>query len=192
MSETLPDEISVDGVTLVLSVERKRVKRVNARLRGSMLYISAPPEMDHRQLEPAIEELARRLLRRVHALELNREEALKLSRKVARRSRATTGCRASFVRHQSAVSLGQLQHEDTYHKAQRCSPQYAGGWVLEAVVAHELTHVIHPDHSPAFWKLLRGVCPDTDRANAFLEGVGWLGHNWENLPPVQRTLLTRR
>ncbi len=43
-------------------------------------------------------------------------------------------------------------------------------WVLEAVVAHELAHAVHPDHSPAFWNLLRRVCPETDRAKAFLTG----------------------
>jgi hypothetical protein len=64
-------------------------------------------------------------------------------------------------------------------------------WVLEAVVAHELAHVIHQDHSPAFWKLLRRICPDTDRAKAFLSGVSWLGLNWEKLPPVERALLAR-
>ena len=62
-------------------------------------------------------------------------------------------------------------------------------WVLEAVVAHELAHINHPDHSPAFWELLRKVCPQTDRARAFLDGVTWLGRSWERLPPVERSLL---
>jgi predicted metal-dependent hydrolase len=73
------------------------------------------------------------------------------------------------------------------HAALRRMPR----WVLEAVVAHELAHVVHQDHSPAFWKLLRRVCPDTDRARAFLSGVSWLGYNWEKLPPVERSLLSR-
>ncbi len=64
-------------------------------------------------------------------------------------------------------------------------------WVLEAVVAHELAHVSYPNHSPEFWKLLHTVCPETDRATAFLAGVTWLGRRWEALPPVERTLLTR-
>ena len=58
-------------------------------------------------------------------------------------------------------------------------------WVLEAVVAHELAHAIHPDHSPAFWELLHSVCPETERAMAFLEGVEWLAGNWEDISPVE-------
>jgi len=42
-----------------------------------------------------------------------------------------------------------------------------------------------------FWALLRRVCPETDRAQAFLSGVGWLGRRWRSLPPVERALLTR-
>jgi predicted metal-dependent hydrolase len=65
-------------------------------------------------------------------------------------------------------------------------------WVLEAVVAHELAHTFHLDHSPVFWKLVRSVCPKTDRARAFLEGVSWLAAAWEDLPPVERSQLTGR
>jgi predicted metal-dependent hydrolase len=59
------------------------------------------------------------------------------------------------------------------------------------VVAHELAHVAHQDHSPAFWSLLRQVCPETDRARAFLAGVSWMCQQWDHLPPVERALLAR-
>jgi hypothetical protein len=62
-------------------------------------------------------------------------------------------------------------------------------WVLEAVVAHELAHSIHPDHSQAFWRLVRSVCRHTDRANAFLDGVRWLATSWDGLQPAERAQL---
>jgi predicted metal-dependent hydrolase len=62
-------------------------------------------------------------------------------------------------------------------------------WVLEAVVAHELAHAIHLRHSESFRALVRRVCPDTDRADAFLDGVSWLAGSWQRLPPVERALL---
>jgi predicted metal-dependent hydrolase len=57
------------------------------------------------------------------------------------------------------------------------------------VIAHELAHAFHADHSAAFWELARKVCPKTDRASAFLEGVSWIAERWERLPPVERALL---
>lgn len=36
------------------------------------------------------------------------------------------------------------------------------------VVDHELTHIRHPNHSPAFWKALSVVCPTFDRCEAQL------------------------
>jgi predicted metal-dependent hydrolase len=63
-------------------------------------------------------------------------------------------------------------------------------WVLEAVVAHELAHTFYLDHSRAFWELVRLVCPKTDRARAFLEGVTWLAAAWDDLPAVERSQLT--
>jgi len=37
---------------------------------------------------------------------------------------------------------------------------------------------------------LRRVCPETDRANAFLDGVTWTARRWERLPRVERALLS--
>jgi hypothetical protein len=76
----------VDGTALTLALQRKRVKNVNARLRGTTLSVSAPDGMPSAKLEPVIQELARRLLRRAHAARVNEEEdVLALARKVAGR-----------------------------------------------------------------------------------------------------------
>ncbi len=56
-------------------------------------------------------------------------------------------------------------------------------------MAHELAHTLHADHSRAFWDLLRRVCPETKRAEAFLAGVSWLAQNREGLPAVEREIL---
>lgn len=190
MASKLPDTVNVDGATLTLNVERKRVKNVNARLRGSVLHISAPPGMTSKELEAAAFDLARRLLRREHARQANAEEdALALATKVARCFPELPSVeRVMFVANQRSRwgSYSQKTRTIRLNAALRTMPR----WVLEAVVAHELAHAIHPDHSPEFWKLLRSVCPDTDRAQAFLSGVGWLGANWQSLPDVELQILT--
>ena len=181
--------LTVDGVTLRVTVTRKRVKNVNARLRGSRLPVSAPHAMGDDELEPILHQLASRLVRRSRAADLNREgELLERARRVAARFeqplevtdvRLVTSASHRWGSYSARTGVVRL------HAALARMPP----WVLDAALAHELAHAVHPDHSEAFWRLLRRVCPETDRARAFLEGVAWTARGWEELPAVERSLL---
>ena len=191
MPSTNPQTITVDGVTLTLLIERKRVKNINARLHESTLSISAPLHTPQATLDQVIPDLARRLVRRVRARQINAEEdALALAHKVAARfPNRPAVMHVEFVTTQQARwgSYSSATRSIRLNAALREMPR----WVLEAVVAHELAHVTHHDHGAGFWKLLRTVYPATDRADAFLAGVSWLGRRWEQLPPIERALLTQ-
>jgi len=45
-------------------------------------------------------------------------------------------------------------------------PQY----VIDYVIAHELAHRAHPNHSDAFWSFLEQAYPRTERARGFVQG----------------------
>jgi hypothetical protein len=189
MSSTPPRTITIGGTSLDVVVTRKRVRHVNARLRGSALLVSAPHGVPAAELDRLIGELGATLLRRRHAREINGQADLAaLARRVASRFPSpprvaevlfSTTQRARWGSYSAATGTVRL------HAALRRMPP----WVLEAVVTHELAHVFHRDHSPAFWELVRRLCPETDRARAFLAGVSWLASRWDSLPAVERAQL---
>jgi predicted metal-dependent hydrolase len=44
--------------------------------------------------------------------------------------------------------------------------------VLDYLAAHEVTHMVHLNHSEKFWTLLCRICPDTNRAEGWLKAHG--------------------
>ena len=46
--------------------------------------------------------------------------------------------------------------------------------MIEYVVAHELTHLIEPQHSDAFWMRLERLIPDYEERRRWLEEEGAL------------------
>lgn len=43
-------------------------------------------------------------------------------------------------------------------------------WVVDYVIAHEMAHRLHPNHSKAFWQTLRQAYPRTEQARGFVKG----------------------
>lgn len=42
-------------------------------------------------------------------------------------------------------------------------------WVLDYVIVHELCHLVHMNHSPAFWRLVALHCPNYQSAKVWLK-----------------------
>jgi len=54
----------------------------------------------------------------------------------------------------------------------------APDYVLDYLAAHEVGHLRHMNHSPAFWRVVQGMCPATDRAEAWLKAHGAQLHRY--------------
>jgi predicted metal-dependent hydrolase len=53
-------------------------------------------------------------------------------------------------------------------------------WVIDYVIAHEMAHRVHANHSKAFWEFLQDAYPPTERARGFIQGIGFArGKSWE-------------
>lgn len=54
----------------------------------------------------------------------------------------------------------------------------APAYVLDYLAAHEVAHLVHLNHSPRFWKLVKSICDHTDAAEAWLSAHGASLHRY--------------
>jgi len=51
-------------------------------------------------------------------------------------------------------------------------------FVLDYLAAHEVSHLRHMNHSAAFWRLTKRICPETSRAELWLKAYGAALHRY--------------
>lgn len=54
----------------------------------------------------------------------------------------------------------------------------APGWVMDYVVAHEVAHIVEPNHSPAFWAVVNRLNADPRAGRAWLRSQGMDLHRY--------------
>ena len=219
----------LDGKPIEYTLERKRVKNINLRVRGGEIYVSAARwvprsvierfllsrgELLLRAAEQSVQKAARRWVSGERLLYLGREVALRIEqggrpsvslsggellvrlresddpgrveRAVSKWYRAESErlCRAACDRlYPHFAPLG-VPRPEIRMRAMRscwgnCRPECAVVTFnallaavpeedIEYVAAHELTHFLHADHSPAFYAALGRVIPDWKARRAAL------------------------
>jgi predicted metal-dependent hydrolase len=45
-------------------------------------------------------------------------------------------------------------------------------FVLDYLAAHEVAHLVEMNHSPRFWRVVRSICPEMERAKAWIDAHG--------------------
>ncbi|RTL80329.1 MAG: M48 family peptidase [Hyphomicrobiales bacterium] len=100
------------------------------------------------------------------------------------RREARRDLESAVARHTSALGLAPrgVGLRDTVSRWGSCSSAgslnfswrliMAPPYVLDYLAAHEVAHLRHLDHSTRFWALARRLCPETDRAEAWLSANG--------------------
>jgi predicted metal-dependent hydrolase len=157
-----PDPAELPPLEVEVVRSAKRRKTVSASIVGGRVVVRMPTWMSRAQEEEYVTALVARLERR------RRSEGVDLTtraRLLAKRYDLPTPRSIRFVSNQASrwgsctPSTGEI----------RISDRIAGfpTWVLDAVIVHELAHLVHLRHSRQFWEVANRY-PLTERALGFL------------------------
>ncbi|AEI11501.1 protein of unknown function DUF45 [Cellulomonas gilvus ATCC 13127] len=151
---------------------RKRVRTVTAWREGGTTVVAIPARFTRAQEA----EWVQRMLVRLATQERRRRPSDdELARRAAELSQRYLGARAVPTSVRWASNQGRRWGSCTPSDGTiRISDRVRGmpRWVLDYVLLHELTHLLHAGHGPEFWAELDAY-PRTARARGFLEGYAY-------------------
>jgi len=154
-----------------IRVSARRKKTSEARWDGERIVVSLPAHLDAESRRKTTDWLVERLLTR-HRSQAHLGDDELLERAIALSERYLVGARPASVRWvtNQTARWGSCSHYSgdirVSHRL-RAVPE----WVLDSVLVHEIAHLTHPDHSPAFHRLAGGY-PRHEEAGLFLAGYG--------------------
>jgi predicted metal-dependent hydrolase len=157
-------------VEMVRSTKRRRT--ISARLDGDRLIVQIPAGMDPADERAWAEKLGARILASKRRRELNDDASL--------RARADELNRRYFG---GKLQLADIRYvTNQQHRFGSCTPAHRTiriadrvaklpPWVRDAVIVHELAHLVESNHSARFWKLANAY-PLMERARGYLMALG--------------------
>jgi len=144
----------------------RRRKTVQARQIDGVLRIAIPADMSRADEERWVAELTSRFERRVRSASVDlveRTEAL--------------ATRLGLPAPGSVTWVANQQHRWGSCTPSTCALRISDRvaafppWVLDYVIVHELAHLVEPNHSPAFWRLVNRFSK-AERARGYLIAKG--------------------
>ncbi len=152
-------------------VSARRKKTSEAKWVGGRIVVSVPAHLSVESRQKTVDWLVERLLTRDHHQSRAGDDEL-LARAIELSDRYLVGARPASVRwvtNQTARWGSCSYHSGDIRVSHRL--RAVPGWVLDSVLVHEVAHLTHPDHSPAFHRLA-GAYPRHGEAGMFLAGYG--------------------
>lgn len=152
-------------------ISKRRKKTSEAKWVGGRIVVSVPAHLDRASRQKTVDWLVERLLSR-HSLASRLGDDELLARAIDLSDRYLVGARPVSVRwvtNQTARWGSCSYHSGEIRVSHRL--RAVPGWVLDSVLVHEVAHLTHPDHSPAFHRLAAAY-PRHEEAGVFLAGYG--------------------
>jgi predicted metal-dependent hydrolase len=158
------------NVRIVRSARRTRT--ISARQEGDTMVLYLPAGLTAEEEQSWVDRMRAKLERSAARRTLNSDDALK--------ERSEELNRAYFGGQLKVGEIRYVTNQD--HRFGSCTPSTATirishrlaempTWVLDYVIVHELAHLLQPNHSPRFWKLVNRY-KLTERARGFLMAKG--------------------
>ena len=167
--DTVPEAEPVPEVEVRISTRRKKTSE--AKWVGGRIVVSLPAHLDVESRQKTTDWLVDRLLTRHRAQSALGDDDL-LARAIELSERYLVGARPASVRwvtNQSARWGSCSYYSGHIRISHRL--RVVPDWVLDSVLVHEVAHLTHADHSPAFNRLA-GAFPRHEEAGVFLAGYG--------------------
>jgi len=157
-------------VRVVRSPRRRHT--ISAQMVGDQVEVRLPATISAEDEARYVAQILDRFRRRRTQRALNaqarlRERAQELSQQYFGGRLCPTDVR--YVTTQSHSFGSCSPHRGTIRLSHRLTQMPA--WVRDYVLVHELAHLLHPDHSDAFWRLV-GRYPLAERARGYLMAAG--------------------
>lgn len=170
-----------------ISVEIVRDGRLRTRVHwewsGDRVRIRAPRRVPKHELDRLVDEIVQEVKRRRAQVRARADNDLESRARQINRDYFGSEVGWHSIRWVSNMRkrLGSCTNAGPTDGDIRISSQIKGwpGWVLDYVIAHELAHRKHPNHSREFWDYLSRY-PKAERARGFIMGLAFqLGEDAE-------------
>lgn len=173
-SEGPPVGSSAAPPPVVVERSRRRTRTATAFWREDTIVVALPQRVDAVQAEQLTSTLVRRLIARAERERpaatgdlIVRAQALSERYLAPELGHAPQPTSVTWVTNQNTRWGSCTMPDRTIRLSHRL--QSMPGWVVDYVLVHELAHLVHHDHSAAFWKLLRRY-RRVERARGYLDG----------------------
>ncbi|HLH73518.1 MAG TPA: M48 family metallopeptidase [Chloroflexota bacterium] len=153
-------------------IRSPRTRTISARLEGDTMLLYLPTGLTSEEEQQWVERMRAKIEKSQTRRTLNSDDAL--------RERAEALNREYFGGELKLAEIRYVTNQN--HRFGSCTPSTRTIrishrlaempiWVLDYVIVHELAHLLQPNHSPRFWKLVNRY-KLTERARGFLMAKG--------------------
>ncbi|WP_246076028.1 M48 family metallopeptidase [Brevibacterium jeotgali] len=163
---------AIDDGTIIVRRSARRRKTISLKREGDRWLLAVPqrfqPERNVESIASLIARMERRAVRTSPGDDDLLERALDLNTRYF--DDGIEPASVVWVSNQNTRFASTTSARRTIQVSSRLAA--VPGWVLDAVLVHELAHLRRPDHSPAFHALTARY-PHTTKADVFLEGFSY-------------------